>query len=187
IQAAGWADIDLNKLGIDFASAQAAKWLIGPIGAGFIYVNEKLLNETHPKFLGWWSVQDQEDYTYFDREMRLDARKFEVGSPSMISYVGFLKSLETLLAIPNKERESKALGNADYLRKRLDEIGVGFYNFDRTNRSPIVSCTPPNIEDLHKELKEAKIHCSVRNGRLRVSPHFYNDFGNIDRLIEKIG
>jgi len=186
IQAAGWADIDLNKMGIDFASAQAAKWLVGPIGVGFIYVNEKLLDTLTPKFLGWWSVKDQEEFSYFEREIISDARKFEVGSPSMVSYVGFLKSLEVLLKIPNKDRESAAVANADHLRKQLDELGVSFYDFEKTHRSPIVSCTPPNIEDLHKKLTEAKIHCSVRNGRLRVSPHFYNTFEEIDRLVEKI-
>ena len=131
-------------------------------------------------------MEDQEEYTYFEREPMSDARKFEVGSPSMVSYIGFLKSLEVLLKIPNKDRESAAVGNADYLRKQLDEIDVSYYDFEKTNRSPIVSCTPPNIEDVHKKLTEAKIHCSVRNGRLRVSPHFYNTFEEIDRLVEKI-
>ncbi|MHA1638535.1 MAG: aminotransferase class V-fold PLP-dependent enzyme [Candidatus Thorarchaeota archaeon] len=184
IQAAGWLDIDLHNMGVDFAAAQSAKWLIGPIGSGFIYVNEKNLDSLVPKFLGWWGVKEMDNFSYFERDQYSDARKFEVGSPSMLSNIGFLKSLELLLSIPADVRESVALGNADYLRKRLGELDIEFYDFDERNKSPIVSCTPPNVEEVHKKFQSEKIYCSVRNGRLRVSPHFYNTHEEIDRLLE---
>ena len=187
IQAAGWLDIDLQKMGVDFAAAQSAKWLIGPIGAGFLYVNERNLDSFIPEFLGWWGVKDSENFSYFEREIRSDARKFEVGSPPMMPNVGFLESLELLLKIPAKDRENVALANADYLRRRLGEKDIEYYDFGERNRSPIVSCAPLNVEDLQKKFQSEKIHCSVRNGRLRVSPHFYNRFEEIDRLLEVLG
>ncbi len=184
IQAAGWIDIDLQQLGVDFAAAQSAKWLIGPIGSGFIYVNKKNLDALVPKYLGWWGVKDMNNFNYFERELHTDAKKFEVGSPSMMSNVGFLKSLELLLKIPANVRESVALGNADYLRKRLGEMDIEYYDFGERNKSPIVSCSPPNVEEMQKKFQSKKIYCSVRNGRLRVSPHFYNTHEEIDRLLE---
>ena len=111
---------------------------------------------------------------------------FQVGSPAMIAYVGFMESLKLLLDIPGAVRERVALDSAEYLRKRLAEEEVEFYDFPEKNRSPIVSCKPDDVEELQKKLHEKNIHCSVRNGRLRVSPHFYNTHEEIDRLLDSM-
>ncbi|MHA2140933.1 MAG: aminotransferase class V-fold PLP-dependent enzyme [Candidatus Thorarchaeota archaeon] len=187
IQAAGWADTNLIKEDVDFAAGQAAKWMLGPIGAGYIYVSEGVIEELKPKYLGWWGVKGIDEYTYFEREPFLDAKKFQVGSPAMIAYVGMLESLRLLNSIPAKSRERAALENAEYLRIQLQEKDVEFYNFKDNHKSPIVSCVPPDVEDLNRKLTEKRIHCSVRNGRLRVSPHFYNNREEIDRLMEHLG
>ncbi|MDF1538147.1 MAG: aminotransferase class V-fold PLP-dependent enzyme [Candidatus Thorarchaeota archaeon] len=186
IQAAGWQDIDLPKMDVDFAAAQAAKWLIGPIGAGFVYVKKEMIPEINSRFLGWWSVENMNEFGYSERTPASDASKFEAGSPAMIAYVGFKESLKVLLEIPSQDRERAALDNADYLRQRLAEIGVEYYEFPDENRSATVSCTPDNVEELNKDLYKNNILCSVRNGRLRVSPHYYNSREEIDRLIEKM-
>ncbi|MHA2240502.1 MAG: aminotransferase class V-fold PLP-dependent enzyme [Candidatus Thorarchaeota archaeon] len=187
IQGAGWLNIDLAKARVDFAAGQAAKWLVGPIGAGYAYIRESIIDEVKPRFLGWWGVENMEEFEYSEKKVLGDARKFEVGSPALISYVGFSESLKILLELESRQRESAALENADYLRKRLEERGIEYYDFDDHNKSPIVSCTPPNVEELQKELHKKKIHCSVRNGRLRVSPHFYNTHAEIDTMMENIG
>ena len=102
----------------------------------------------------------------------------------MIAYLGFLESLKVLLQIPAKDRERAAVEVADYLRKRLREMDIPFYDFGSHNNSATVSCQPPEVEKLNEKLHEKNIHCSVRNGRLRVSPHFYNSNDEVDRLVE---
>ncbi|TFG14004.1 aminotransferase class V-fold PLP-dependent enzyme [Candidatus Thorarchaeota archaeon] len=186
IQAAGWKDIDLQEMGVDFATAQAAKWLIGPIGAGFLFLRKELLDIVTPAYLGWWGVKNMEDFGYAMRKPLDDARRFEVGSPAMMAYVGFLKSLDLLLDIPSRKREEAALEVSDYLRTCLDESDIEYYRFEERNRSPIVSCKPSHVEMLHNSLLKENIHCSVRNGRLRVSPHFYNTKDDIDLLMEQM-
>jgi cysteine desulfurase/selenocysteine lyase len=186
IQAAGCFDADLPKLKVDFATGQAAKWLVGPIGAGFIYINDSIIEKVYPRFLGWWGVEQLMEFGYFNRKPLSDARKFQVGSPAMISYVGFLESLKALLQIPSQNRERAAMSVADYLRKQLAEIDVPYYDFGDRNNSSTVSCKPPDVEKLNEILMKNKIYCSVRNGRLRVSPHFYNTFEEVDRLVEHL-
>jgi selenocysteine lyase/cysteine desulfurase len=186
IQAAGWCDFNLSKLGIDFAAAQSAKWLLGPIGAGFIFVNRKVIDSVKPRHLGWWGVEDMSNFEYSERIPTKDATKFEVGSPAMVAYVGFNKSLNFLLSIPAATRERAALKNTRYLMDKLDELSIPYFEFEEKNQSPIVSCAPEKVEEMQKSLKDNRIHCSVRNGRLRVSPHFYNTFDDIDRLIDKL-
>ncbi len=187
IQAAGYIDTDLAKIGVDFAAGQAAKWLLGPIGAGYIYLKESLFDTVRPKFLGWWGVKDIMNFSYSMREHIPDARMFQVGSPPVITYVGMVESLKVIHGIPAKTRERTALDNAEYLRKRLEENGVEYYDFGSKHNSAIVSCAPPDAEKLLEKLSENRIHCSVRNGRLRVAPHFYNSRTDIDKLMEHLG
>ncbi|TFG32246.1 aminotransferase class V-fold PLP-dependent enzyme [Candidatus Thorarchaeota archaeon] len=187
IQAAGCFDTDLSKLKIDFATGQAAKWMLGPIGAGYLYVRKSVMEELYPRFLGWWGVEQLQEFGYFDRVPLADARMFQVGSPAMIAYVGLLESLKVLLQIPAQNRERAAVMTADYLRKRLSEIDIPFFDFGPNNNSATVSCQPPDVEKLNEKLQENNIHCSVRNGRLRVSPHFYNSNEEVDRLLEYFG
>ncbi|NHI88466.1 MAG: aminotransferase class V-fold PLP-dependent enzyme [Candidatus Thorarchaeota archaeon] len=186
IQAAGCIDTDLVKSGVDFATGQSAKWLLGPIGAGYIFVGQSVLEKLRPRFIGWWGVEELMEFEYRERTPLPDARKFQVGSPSMVSYVGLLESLKTLLQIPGKVRETAALSNSDYLRKRLSERDIPFYDFGPENNSAIVSCKPQDVEKLHEELLKNKIHCSVRNGRLRISPHLYNNQDEIDKIVDNL-
>jgi len=186
IQAAGCFDTDLSKLKVDFATGQAAKWLVGPIGAGFVYLSNSIMEEVQPRFLGWWGVEQLTEFGYFNRKPLSDARKYQVGSPAMIAYVGFLESLKILLQIPSQNREKAALSVADYLRKRLFEIDIPYYDFGGQNNSVTVSCKPLDVEKLNEKLMKNRIYCSVRNGRLRVSPHFYNTYAEVDRLVEHL-
>ncbi|MHA2210695.1 MAG: aminotransferase class V-fold PLP-dependent enzyme [Candidatus Thorarchaeota archaeon] len=183
IQSAGYIETDLVKLGVDFAAAQSHKWLIGPIGAGYLYVSDNVIEHTSPKFIGWFGVKNFIDFDYSEREPMEDARKFQLGSPAKIAYVGLEESLKTLLSIPGKDRERAALDNANYLRKRLVENDIECYDFGPKNNSAIVSCVVPDVEELNKELAKDKIICSIRGGRLRVSPHFYNTYEDLERLM----
>jgi cysteine desulfurase/selenocysteine lyase len=186
IQAIGWAETDFEKENVDFAAGHAAKWLLGPIGAGYIYVSKEAVDKLTPRFLGWWGVTEMEEYSYFEREPLPNARKFQIGSPSLVGYVGMVESIKTMMEVTSMDREQAAMGNADYLRERLSEKGLSCYDFGKKNNSPIVSCALDDAEEFNKRILKEKIYCSVRDGRLRVSPHFYNTTEEIDRLVDHL-
>ena len=145
------------------------------------------MDKIHPRFLGWWGVDKIQEFGYFEREPLGDARMFQVGSPAMVAYIGLMESLRVLLQIPGKDRERAALATTNYLRKRLSEMDIPYYDFGPESNSATVSCKPPDVEKLHEELLKNRIHCSVRNGRLRVSPHFYNTTEEVDNLLAHFG
>ncbi|MFX0098863.1 MAG: aminotransferase class V-fold PLP-dependent enzyme [Candidatus Hodarchaeota archaeon] len=184
IQSAGCVDFKIPALDVDFAAGQATKWLLGPIGAGFIYVRDELLEKVKPRYMGWQGVKNTENFSFREIEPASSAAKFQLGSPAMICYWGLTESLKVLLKFPGEAREKAALENADYLRKRLDEKGIGHLDFKPENRSAIVSCNVKDAENLIKVLWKNNVICSVRDGNLRVSPHFYNSKDDIDRLME---
>jgi selenocysteine lyase/cysteine desulfurase len=144
------------------------------------------MDHVTPRFLGWWGVENMQDFSYKDRKMLPDARKFQIGSPPMMPYIGLEPVLRLLNRIPSEARMGTAMDRADYLRKRLSEAAIDCYEFGPGRNSPIVSCAPPNVDRLQKVLTKNRIHCSVRSGRLRVSPHFYNSRADIDKLMEQL-
>jgi selenocysteine lyase/cysteine desulfurase len=186
IQSAGWEVIDLPSLDVDFAAGQATKWLAGPIGAGFAYVKEEILDELEPSFGGWHSVEDHRNFEYFERKIKNDASKFEGGSPPLVAYAGFNQSLKIQLSTSSSSIRAIAMNNADYLRKQLQEHDIDYFEYGSDHNSPIVSCKPDNVEDLESTLLKDRIITSTRNGRLRVSPHFYNYDDEIDRLVDRL-
>ena len=186
IQSAGWDEVKLPSLGVDFAAGQPTKWIAGPIGAGYAYVKKEILSQLKPIFGGWRSVKDHRNFGYFEREIKDDASMFEGGSPALVAYAGLNEALKILLSMRDQTCRFTAMDNASYLRKRLDEKGIDYYDFGENHNSPIISCAPKDTEALETSLLKDRIITSVRNGRLRVSPHFYNTYDEIDRLVDRL-
>nr|MDO8116025.1 aminotransferase class V-fold PLP-dependent enzyme [Candidatus Sigynarchaeota archaeon] len=186
IQSVGVIDFDAENTGADFIAGQATKWLLGPIGAGFLYVKPDLQQALHPRYAGWWGVDDVENFTFKEHMLAPDARKFQVGSPAIGCYHGLRAALDVLLQVPGSVRERRAMDAANHLRKRLDEARIKQVDFPAERRSPIVACEPPDVNGAFKRLVARRILCSIREGRLRVSPHFYNTKGDIDRLVDTL-
>ncbi|MHA1792552.1 MAG: aminotransferase class V-fold PLP-dependent enzyme [Promethearchaeota archaeon] len=184
IQSAGAIDLNLKKIGVDFAAGQATKYLIGPVGAGFLYVSDACLENVMPIYAGWWGVEDGENFGFFERKLLPDARKFQTGTQSIISYFGFKESLRLLLELGNETRQNLAMECANYLRKRLQEENIKYLAFSPDNSSHVVSCEIKSLDNSFKTLIKSKVYTSKRNGRLRISTHFYNKKEDIDKLLD---
>jgi cysteine desulfurase/selenocysteine lyase len=104
IQAAGWVDVDYVKTGVDFAAGQAAKWLIGPIGAGYVYISHNAMDHITPRYLSWWGCKGLVEFEYTEKEPYDDARKIQQGTPVPIAFVGFEESFKHRCDIPRDNR-----------------------------------------------------------------------------------
>ena len=82
--------------------------------------------------------------------------------------------------------ERRILDNTGYFIDKLDEIGLEpvLKNTDEKNRAGIVSFKHENTKSIFERLENEKIYCAVRMGMIRFSPHFYNTFDEIDRVVD---
>ena len=55
---------------------------------------------------------------------------------------------------------------------------------DQNARSGILCIRPPAAAMAHRSLLDAGITCALREGAIRISPHFYNTIEDVDRLID---
>jgi len=188
IQGLGALALDVGACGIDFLAVHSAKWLLGPIGIGFLFCRAERLAEIDLVMGGWRSVDGQGDYFRYDSEWYADARRFEVGSLNHLGIAGMGASLQLLLDVGIERIEARLMQLTDYLLAGVLDRGYTVITpHERpSERSGIVSFTPGqgSPEVLATQLQAAGVVISARGPCIRVSPHFYNTEAEIDRLLE---
>ncbi len=190
IQGLGVLPLDVSRSPIDFLAADGHKWLLGPEGAGILYVRRELLDRLHPVGVGWNSVIGARDFSRIDFRLKPHAGRYESGSHNIAGITGLGASLEMLLEIGTAKVASRIRELTDYLCERAPQTGLGIYS-SRAERewSGIVSLTVPDgsPRDRVKRCRDAGVVINQRAGRLRVSPHCYNTRDEIDRLMDLLG
>ena len=190
-QGIGALQFDVRTTPVDIMACCGAKWLLSPIGTGFVYVSERILPTMHPADVGWLSLPREESeevfehLTQYDFCLPDDARKFEVGSPLHIPLSAFKSSLELILTVGVDNIEKHITGLLDHLLVFLQSRDFPILSsLEPRHRSAILSFSAQDVRRVHTDLKKRGIYTSVREDGIRVSPHFYNTLEDMDRLIE---
>ncbi|MDQ4077830.1 MAG: aminotransferase class V-fold PLP-dependent enzyme [Chloroflexota bacterium] len=188
IQGAGALPIDVERMQIDFLAAGGPKWLMGPIGAGLFFCRRELLDFLQPGHHGWLSTTDVLNFSRYDAPLVDRAARFEAGTLPWPSLYGLAASVETLLqiGIANIERHILELGEA--LVAGLQGRGYEVALPEREERGGIVSFCAPyrSPEEIVSHLDSQRITVSARGPFVRVSPHFYNNLEDIERLLSAL-
>jgi cysteine desulfurase/selenocysteine lyase len=190
IQSLGILPVDVQAMNIDYLSADGHKWMLGPEGAGIFYCRRELLQQTRPLIVGWMNVINQEDYGSYDFTFKNDARKFECGSYTVATLLSLKAAVELLLAMGIDAIENRIRGMTESLIEELQSKGYCIISpRNGGSWSGIVSFTSPTHDhnEIWRDLRQNhKTEIALREGRLRVSPHFYNTEEQIDRLIQHL-
>ena len=92
-----------------------------------------------------------------------------------------------MLEIGIENIERKVLENTDYLIRKLQKAGCRlFTDTHHKHRSGIVSFYHSRAEELYNYLISRDITVLLREGKIRVSPHFYNNQENLDKFLEAV-
>lgn len=193
IQSLGAFPLDVVKEHVDFMAADAHKWLLGHEGIGFLYVREALIESIEPALIGWNSVEGALNFDQIDYRLRKSAGRFEEGSHNGLSLYGLGAAVELALEVGVARIGERLLKLTDQLIAGLQELNLPIANpMERKYRSGIVLFTLPGdsqghaLSELEKHLFSKKIYASIRKGRLRLSPHYYNTEEEISKIIKEI-
>ncbi len=178
---------------VDFMAADAHKWLLGPCGAGLMYVRQDLQEHLNPPLYGWHNVRCPDYVAQPDVVFRGGPQKFEAGTHNLLGNVGLVAALQLLdeVGIDNISRE--LLRKRAWLIPALQEKGytVLLANAPANIASGIVTFHKPgeNLAPLHQKLQDANIFTSLRTERsgqkyIRLSPHFYNTNAELKKVLE---
>jgi cysteine desulfurase/selenocysteine lyase len=177
-----------RELNVDFFSAGAYKWLLGPVGIGCFYCRKELLAQLWPAGAGPRSVVDGNSLEY-KMELRPTAQRFEGGSLNYVGLHGFSASLDIILQAGVKDIERHVLALSDLLIQRLQEKGYRVLSsLVPEERSGIVSFDHARHDSsrLVEILLESKVVVSLREGAVRTAVHLYNNEEDVDRLIRAL-
>jgi selenocysteine lyase/cysteine desulfurase len=189
IQALGVFPLDVRATPVDFLAADGHKWLLGPEGAGIFFTRREHLNLLRPVGVGWNSVQNQHDFTRIELVFKDTAARYEGGSQNVAGLSALGASLELLNRFGREAISARVVEITDLACRRLAEMGAIILS-DRTaaHRSGIVSFELPGHDPqaARRQCIERKVLLSCRAGRLRISPHAYNNADDVERLIEAL-
>ncbi|MCA9265726.1 MAG: aminotransferase class V-fold PLP-dependent enzyme [Planctomycetales bacterium] len=190
IQGLGVFPLDVHAVGVDFLAADGHKWMMGPEGAGLLFVRRDLLNELRPLCIGWNSVQHRYDFSHIDLQLRAEAARYEGGTMNMAGFHGLAASLDQLQRIGAGPQDSavgeRILELRGYAVERLSRLSVEVLTSDAANeRSGIVVFDVSGVpaETVRDRCRREGIVVSCRGGGVRISPHAYNTQDEIDQLI----
>jgi len=198
IQSLGVVPLEARRAGIGALAVDGRKWLMGPAGCGFLFVAREWQQRLRPTQAGTASVREPQDLMQYLRRideqgqldlgpmLREDARRFEGGFPNVVGITGLRAALELGEAIGRERIGERIARSVARFVERLEAAGFPVYG-PRTpeERAGIVSFSVPgDAEQLFRRLNAKGCSLSVRDGRLRVSPHVYNTDDEIDRAIE---
>jgi selenocysteine lyase/cysteine desulfurase len=162
--------------------------MLGPIGAAFLFVRRHLLAKLDPVMTGWRAVVDRDDYFCYDSPLREGGERFEPGSLNSVGLMGLEAAIELLLSVGLADIEDRILDLNDYLVAGLQARGCTITTplAHRRERSGIICFRHPQLEPaaLAKRLHAARVLVSLRGDVIRVSPHFYSNEQDLDRLLD---
>ena len=192
IQAVGATPFDASQA--DYAAGGGHKWLMGPEGAGWLYVAPHRVAALRPNLAGWLSHERAADFLFdgpgllrYDKPLRETADVFESGAPNTIGYAG----LEAAVALIEQLGPATIHAHVNDYFDRLEPAlrAAGFTSLrapDAPRRSTILSFRPPPRLDFRRlgpSLAAEGVVVTTPDGLLRFAPHWPNAADEVERVV----
>jgi selenocysteine lyase/cysteine desulfurase len=184
---AGVLAMDVKQLDPDFVMFPTYKWLLGPYGRAFLYVAPRHqdgipLEQTAS---GRRDVRAENDVYFADLDYVADARRFDMGERDhFISLEMAAIGMEMMADWGAAAVVQRLQMLTDRIADGVRDIGVGVP--ERRVRAPHIlslSFADGILPGLVKALASENIYVAPRLGRMRISPHVFNDEADVDRFV----
>jgi selenocysteine lyase/cysteine desulfurase len=191
-QSLGALYFNVRDFGIDFMASNGHKWILSSFGIGAIYIKRKYLTDVKKYRPSFFSQFGQKRRENFDNNMKINtsntATRFELATPHFPNIFALNAAIRYISKIGIRHIEKRILNLTDYLIDNLQKMKLeilspievrkyrsGIILFKAKKKSPI---------DIVMGLeKRNNIIVSARGKGIRVSPHFYNNEDDINKLI----
>jgi selenocysteine lyase/cysteine desulfurase len=182
-QTAGVVPIDVADWSADFLVGSCVKYLCGGPGAGYLWACAEALAQSDPIDTGWFSHANPFAFDIHDFRPAADALRFWGGTPSIAPFVLAAGALELLLEFGVGAIHAH---NQQLISRLHDMVPADVIRSARApqGRGNTVLLQVRDEAQARTALREADVLADGRDGCIRVSPHLYNDAGDLDRLVE---
>ena len=187
-QGVGVLTMDVTRLDPDFVLFPTYKWVLGPYGRAFLYVATRHqggipLEQTSA---GRRNVRAENAVYFTDLSYVGDARRFDMGERDYFISMEMASIGMEMLAEWGAPAVAQRLA---MLTERIAQAvsGIGVDVLEAHLRAPhILSLAFKGgmPAGLVEGLASEGVYVAPRLGRLRISPHVYNDEADVDRFVE---
>ncbi|HKX08725.1 MAG TPA: aminotransferase class V-fold PLP-dependent enzyme [Stellaceae bacterium] len=184
-QSIGAMPLDMAASGVDAVVVSSHKWMLGPIGIGFLAFSARMLECVAVTTPGWLSVNDPFEF-HNTLDFLPDARRHEPGTENGAGICGLTERLREIDDFGLAAIEARILGLNDEIAEAARRLGAEVDRHAPAERSGILTFAFPGRDNAAavKHLLTAKVRVSLRHGRIRVSPHYYNDATDVAALAD---
>lgn len=198
-QSVGQMPVDVTAIGCTMLSATGRKYLRGPRGTGFLYVRKDWADRLEPPTIDHHSADWVSRDAY---KLAPGARRFEVWERSVADLIGLKTAIDYALAVGIAPAYARIRELAGAMRQRLAEIpGVtvtdlgpepcGIVTFIKDGRDPdaikaTLQAQAVNVSVTRVSSTRYDMEARGLSAMVRASAHYYNDEGDITRLVAAV-
>lgn len=195
-QSAGQLDLDVGELGCVALSATSRKFLRGPRGVGFLWVDEAWIDRLEPPLLDLHAARWTAPDSY---AVRADARRFENWETNVAAKLAFGTAVAYALDVGLPAIERRVVTLAADLRTRLEALPRVTIHDRGERRGAIVAFSVDGHDagEVVQRLRRDGVNTSLVTRQsaqydlperdlerlVRASVHYYNDAGDLERLV----
>ena len=182
-QAIGSLPLSAAELGADFVAGGCLKYLLGTAGIGFMYVHNSVQSSLIPVATGWFAQADINAMDIYRNDPSPMARRFESGTPNVSATYACAAGIELVLDTGLETIRNQALHLTGLIVDGVQSRGWTLVTPAEPDRhGSLIAIAATDAPALVRALAEDDVVVSDRDNNLRVSPHFYNNDEDIERL-----
>ena len=183
-QGAGSVPLDLSTLKTDFLVGGNLKYMLGVPGVGFMFARSSTTNHLTPTNTGWFAARDIFAMEIHSYDPAQDARRFESGTPIIPALYPAAAGLELLLEVGVGNIYNYVAPLHEELREGIQSLGgVVLTPKSPANHGAMLAVASTDEQAHVIALQEEKVVTSSRDGNIRISPHFYNNREDVEKVI----
>lgn len=191
IQSSGICPIDVQEMGIDYLSTGNQKWLMSPAGLGFTYISKKYRELINPSYAGTMNMDfDFENFLKYDLNFKESGEAYENSTPNTFALIGTDEALKYFMELGIENIYEHIIDIQDKLIELLDSTKYKIESdLSPEHRSNILLFSHVDLsrnKEIQKTLEAKNIFIAVREGYLRLSPHIYNNYADVELLAAEL-
>lgn len=198
-QSIGQIPINVKEIGCQVLSATSRKYLRGPRGVGFLYVEESALDQIEPPFLDLRAATWTSDMGY---EIVDGAKRFENWETNFAGKLGLGAAIDYALDLTVEKTSIRLKALAEILRSKLASLNQLSIHDQGQDKGGIVTFSIEGLESevVSQKLRVQKINTSTTAPGaarfdldhrgiptvVRASTHYYNSEEEIDCFVSAV-
>jgi selenocysteine lyase/cysteine desulfurase len=186
-QSLGTEPVDVKATDIDMLASGNLKYLLALSGSAYLYVKKELIPYLKPSATGWFGQEDPFAFDILNFQYASNARRFETGTPSVITAYAAKAGMEIISDIGAENIKMWVDELSRYTIQEVHKRGFETTSpLDIRKKGPTTAISVPDPHAVEAGLKKRGVVASARGPIIRFAPHFFVTHEDIDKALDAL-